>query len=273
MGGSVTIHPTALVEPSAELGAGVEIGPYSIIDGGAKIGDGTKIEAFVKIGGHVEIGAKCHIFENTILGGQPQDHDFEGENSFVRIADEVILRENVTIHRATGEGRETFVGGGTMLMERCHVGHNVRIGSHCIITNFVGFSGHVHVGDHVVVGGMSGFHQFVKVGSYSMVGGMSKVIKDVPPYAMVDGIPARVLGLNTVGLRRCGFSQEERTRIKNIYRILYDRRMLREDVIALIERRFSGDEFALEIISFVRSLKRGLTKWKETGADWRRDAE
>jgi UDP-N-acetylglucosamine acyltransferase len=261
MGASTAIHPTALVSPSAELGAGVEIGPYAIVESGARIGDGTRVEAFVKIGGAVEIGRNCHIFENTVLGGPPQDHDFGGESSFVRIADGVVLRENVTIHRATGEGMATCVGEGTMLMEGCHLGHNVRVGARCTVTNKVGLSGYSQLGDHVVVGGLAGFHQFVRAGSYAMIGGMAKIIKDVPPYSIVDGVPARVRGLNTVGLRRNGFSQEERTRIKNIYKLLYDRHMGRSEAIALVESGFPGDRFALEIAAFARSTKRGLTKW------------
>jgi UDP-N-acetylglucosamine acyltransferase len=271
--GSATIHSTAIVSHSAELGSGVEIGPYSIVEDGAKIGDGTKIEAFVKIGGLVEIGRNCHIFENTILGNPPQDHDFGGETSFVRIGDEVVLRENVTIHRATGEGNVTSVGCGTLLMEGCHLGHNVRIGSFCTITNKVGFSGHVQIDDRVVVGGLTGFHQFVKVGSYAMIGGMAKIIKDVPPYSMVDGIPARVRGLNIIGLRRSGFTQEQRTRIKNIYRLLYNRHLTRDDAIAMVERSFGGDEFAEGILTFVRSLRRGLTKWNDTESRRLEDGE
>lgn len=255
------IHPTALVSPSAELGEGVHIGPYSIIEAEAKIGDGTRVEAYVRVADYVKIGMNCRIHENTILGGTPQDRDFGGEVSYVRIADDVVLRENVTIHRASGEGCETFVGQGTMLMEGCHLGHNVRIGKYCTITNKVGFSGHGEVGDYVVVGGLTGFHQFVKVGSYAMVGGMAKIIKDIPPYSMVDGHPARVYGLNTIGLRRRGFTQEQRTHIKRLYKMLYDRKLRRRDAISRLEECFPNDEFAKTIVAFARSLKRGLTPW------------
>ncbi len=181
------IHPTALVSPDATLGSGVKVGPYTVIEAGTRIGDGTRIEAFVRIKPGVSVGCNCHIFENVILGNAPQDHDFGGEVSYVRIGDGVVLREGVTVNRATGEGRETVVGSGTLLMEGCHLGHNVRLGAHCTITNKVGFSGHVEVGDYVVVGGLTGFHQFVKVGSYAMVGGLAKITRDVPPYSMVDG--------------------------------------------------------------------------------------
>lgn len=255
------IHPTALISPDAELGWGVKVGPYSIVESGARIGDGTVIEAYARIRGHVTIGRNCHIWDNTFVGGTPQDHDFSGETSSVHIDDNVILRENVTVHRACGEGNVTYVGPGTMIMEGCHLGHNVKIGEGCTVTNKVGFSGHVEVGDFAVIGGLTGFHQFVKVGAYAMVGGLAKIIKDVPPYTMVDGHPGRVYGLNIVGLRRKGFSQEDRTKIKNIYKLLYDRHVSHSEALAMVEERYGEDEHGAVIISFVKSLKRGLTPW------------
>ncbi|MDR3333067.1 MAG: acyl-ACP--UDP-N-acetylglucosamine O-acyltransferase [Synergistaceae bacterium] len=255
------IHPTALVSSEADIGPGVKIGPYSIVESGASVGEGAILEAFVRVGGSVTVGRNCHIFENTVLGGIPQDHNFKGESSSVRIGDDVILRENVTINRATGEGGETSVGRGTMIMEGCHLGHNVRLGEYCTVTNMVGFSGHVVVGDYVVIGGLTGFHQFVRVGSYAMVGGMAKVVKDIPPYSLVDGHPARVHGLNVIGLRRRGFTQEQRTHIKGIYRLLYDRSFRFKDAIAAVEERYEGDEFAALIIGFVKGRRRGLTPW------------
>jgi UDP-N-acetylglucosamine acyltransferase len=262
MGGCV-IHPSAILSPLAELGCDVRIGPCAIVDSGAKIGDGSAIEPFVHVTGSVEIGKNCHIFQNSILGEEPQDHDFGGEDSFVRIGDDVIIRENVTINRATGEGCETSVGGGTMIMEGCHLGHNVKIGRHCTITNKVGFSGHVTVGDYAVIGGMTGFHQFVSVGCYAMVGGLSKVTRDIPPYSLADGRPARIYGLNIIGLRRRGFSLEQRTRIKNIYKLLYDKKLSRSGAISLVEESYPDDEFAGVIVAFSRSLRRGLSLWAD----------
>jgi UDP-N-acetylglucosamine acyltransferase len=256
----VNIHPTALVSPKAVIGDGVTIGPYSAVDGGAKIGDGTTIEAFVHLTSFVTVGRNCHIYENTILGQPPQDHDFGGETSYVRIDDDVVLRENVTIHRATGEGRETRVGRGTLLMEGCHLGHNVQVGKYCTLTNKVGVSGHVRMGDYVVAGGLAGFHQFVRVGSYSMVGGMAKIVMDVPPYSLVDGNPASMFGLNAIGLRRRGFTQEERTKIKRVYKLLFEDADLK-DAIAFIKKRFEGDKFAEAIVSFMNDTKRGVYHW------------
>ena len=257
------IHPTAIVSKEARVGAGVRIGPYSIVEGGVSIGDGSVLEAFVRIKAHVVVGCNCHIYENTILGNIPQDHDFAGEVSFVRIEDDVIIRENVTIHRATGEGAETVVGHGTMLMEGVHLGHNVYIGSECTVANKVGFSGHVKVGDYAVISGLTGFHQFVRVGSYAMVGGLAKVIKDVPPYSMVDGHPGRVYGLNTVGLRRRGFSQEERSRIKRAYKVLYDRTLGRKKALEILQDMSREDEFAREIAAFAQGSRRGLSPWAD----------
>lgn len=266
MDGKRTIHPTAVVSPGAEIGEGVWVGPYAVIDGKAKIGDGTRVEAFVHIHDFVEIGRNCHIFEYTAVGGIPQDHGFRGEVTFVRVGNDVILRENITVNRATGEGDATVVGDGTMIMEGCHLAHNVRIGRNCTFTNKVGFAGHCEIGDCVVVGGMTGFHQFVKVGSYAMVGGLAKIIKDVPPYSLVDGHPARVYGLNTIGLRRNGFSQDERTHIKNVYRLLYNGKLTLAETLAAIEQRWPGDACAETVVSFARSLKRGLTPWAKRTA-------
>ncbi|MDR1471739.1 MAG: acyl-ACP--UDP-N-acetylglucosamine O-acyltransferase [Synergistaceae bacterium] len=256
------IHPTALVSPDAELGGGVRVGPYSVVDANAKIGGGTIIESFARVTSWADIGRNCHIFENAVIGQDPQDHDFGQERSYVRIGDDVIIRENVTIHRATGEDCETVVGQGCLIMEGCHLGHNVRMGKYCTVTSKTGFSGHVQIGDYVVVGGLSGFHQFVRVGSYAMIGGMTKAIKDIPPYSLVDGNPAYIYGLNTVGLRRRGFTQEQRTHIKNIYRMLFDRRFRHREALAMIEERFPDDVFAREIVAFAKSTRRGLFQWR-----------
>jgi len=254
----IAIHPTAIISPRADLGEGVSIGPYSIVDAGARIGDGTVIEAFVHLTSWVDIGRNCHIFEHAVLGTPPQDHDFGGEKSYVRIADDVIIRESVTIHRASGEGQETFVGRGTMLMEGCHLGHNVRVGEFCNLTNKVGLSGHVQMGDHVVVGGLTGFHQFVRVGSHAMVGGMARITMDIPPYSLVAGNPAAMTGLNTVGLRRSGFSSKQRADIKRIYKLIFGGSQNFRDSLAEAERSFPGDELACEIISFMRGTRRGV---------------
>jgi UDP-N-acetylglucosamine acyltransferase len=256
------VHRTAEVSARAVIGEGVRIGPYAVIDDGAVIGDGTVIEAFARLTSYVRVGRNCHIFDGAILGQPPQDHDFGGETSYVMIGDDVVLREGVTIHRATGEGLATVVGRGSLLMEGCHLGHNVRVGEYCTLTNKVGLSGHVQMGDYVVAGGLAGFHQFVRVGSYAMVGGMAKIVMDVPPYSLVDGNPASMYGLNAVGLKRRGFSQAQRSRIKGIYKALFENAASLEDGLASIEERYAGDGFAREIAAFVANSKRGVYHWR-----------
>jgi UDP-N-acetylglucosamine acyltransferase len=255
------VHRTAEVSPGAVIGEGVRIGPYTVIDDGAVVGDGTVIEAFVRLTSYVKVGRNCRIFDGAILGQPPQDHDFGGETSYVMIGDDVVLREGVTVHRATGEGLATSVGRGSLLMEGCHLGHNVRVGEYCALTNKVGLSGHVQIGDYVVAGGFAGFHQFVRVGSYAMVGAMAKIVMDVPPYSLVDGNPAYMYGLNAVGLKRRGFSQAQRSRVKEIYKTLFERAASLKDGLKLLEERYAGDGFANEIAAFVEHSKRGVYHW------------
>lgn len=255
------IHPTSIVDPSAELGEGVEIGPFCIVDAGAVIGAGTILEGLVRIKGCVTLGERCRIHEHCVIGGDPQDHDFKGEESFVRIGDDVTLRENITVNRATGEGGITSIGSRCLIMESCHVAHNVRIGNDVTVTNKTGFSGHVHIDDFAVIGGMSGFHQFVRVGAYAMVGGMAKIIKDVPPYSMVDGHPARVYGINVVGLRRREFSQEDRTKIKRIYREIATSKTTLAETLDAVSRTYAGDAHASAVVAFFRETKRGVTRF------------
>lgn len=258
---AVKVHPTAVVSPDAELADGVVVGPYSIVDSKVSIGEGTVIGAFVRVMDYVSIGARCKIWENSVLGGEPQDHDFKGEESWAVIGDDVTLREAVTVNRATGEGNRTTVGDHTFLMEGVHVGHNATIGKHVTVANKSGFSGYSSLGDYSVMSGLSGLHQFVSVGKYCMVGGASKVVKDVPHYAMVDGHSARVYGLNVVGLRRAGFSPSERLEIKRIYHTLYRSGLPTSEAIAKLESEMGDNPFARDILDFLSRGTRGLCPW------------
>lgn len=258
---SVLVHPTAIVSPEAELSDEVVIGPYCVVDGKVHIGEKTTLGAFVRVMDYVSVGARCRIFENAVLGGEPQDHDFKGEVSWVRVGDDVTLREAVTIHRASGEGNETVVGDGTLLMEGVHVGHNVTIGKNVTVANKSGFSGYSRLGDFSVMSGLSGLHQFVSVGKYCMVGGASKVVKDVPHYAMVDGHLAKVYGLNVVGLRRAGFNSQQRLEIKRVYNMLYRSGLTTADALTALENEMASSPFAREIVDFVRESRRGISSW------------
>ena len=265
---SVTVHPSAFVEPGAELGDGVRVGPWCRIASRASIGEGTVLEAFVSVHGCVTIGRNCRIHEYTAVGGDPQDHGYRGEESWVRIGDDNVIRENVTINRATGEGCETVVGNGCFIMDGVHLAHNVRLGDHVTLANKVGLSGFVTVADHTVFGGMSGVHQFVRIGSYCMIGGLYRVTKDVPPYTLASGEPLRLAGLNVVGLRRAGFSSEVRRALRAFYRKLYrrDRRFSESLREALADRDACIPEVRA-VLDFYEGSRRGVTFWGRTADD------
>jgi UDP-N-acetylglucosamine acyltransferase len=187
----MTIHPTAVVDSSAELAPDVAIGPYCVIGRDVVIGRGTRLESHVVIEPYTTLGEECQVRQGTVLGGPPQDHKFRGERSYLVIGNRNIIREFVTIHRASGEDEATRIGDDNMIMAYCHVGHNVWLGNGIIMANQVGMSGHCLVEDRVVFGGIVGLHQFVRIGKFAMIGGMSKVVMDVPPFMLADGRPAK----------------------------------------------------------------------------------
>ncbi len=217
----MSIHPTAIVDPKAELGVEVEILPYTIIEGETIIGDRCVIGPHCVIRRWTEIGSDCHITTGAVLGEPPQDRKFQNEKSFLKIGRGNQIREYVTLHRATGEGEATIIGDYNMIMAYCHAGHNVRIGSYCQLANGVQISGHTVFEDYVTVGGMTGFHQFVTVGKMAMVGAMSRINQDVPPFTIVEGNPAEVRGLNVIGLERHGVSAEDRAALRRAFRLLF----------------------------------------------------
>ncbi|MDI3531849.1 MAG: UDP-N-acetylglucosamine acyltransferase [Synergistaceae bacterium] len=264
------IHPTAIVSPKAEIDDDVSIGPYSIVGDRVRIGAGSVIGAYVHISDYVSLGRGCRCFDHVVLGMEPQDLGFRGEESWVYVDDGATLRENVTVHRASGEGNCTRIGSGAYLMEGVHVGHNVKVGPGVVVANKTGFSGYVEVGEKAVVSGLVGVHQFVRIGRFCMVGGLAKVIKDIPPYSLADGHPARIYGINVVGLKRNGFDREARGHIAGLYRILYRSGLAMKEALRELAARYPGDEFQEEITGFITSSKRGVTPW---GVSCERDRE
>lgn len=258
------IHPTAVVSARAQIGDGVKIGPYCIIDD-AKIGDGTIIEAHVRIGNNVEMGVQNHVHGYAVIGGDPQDHNYRGETSFVKIGDRNMFREYVTVNRATGDGNVTSIGNDNLIMEGVHIAHNAEIMNKVTIANKVGISGFVHIDDHAVIGGMVGMHQFIRIGKYCMVGGMYRVVKDIPPYTLAGGEPMRLKGLNVIGLRRAGFSSETRRELSSFYKKLYGGGRLFSDAIVAMTAEYENKKDKLpeivEVINFYAKSKRGVTFW------------
>lgn len=215
------IHPTAIIDPKAELDSTVEVAPYAVIGADVKIGANTKVGAHVVIAGNTEIGCDNHIFPSAAIGLEPQDLKYKGAKSLVKIGDRNTLREYVTINRATGEGEETLIGSDNLLMAYVHVAHNCILGDRIVIANSVALAGHVEVESKAVIGGMLGVHQFVKIGTMAMLGGMSRIDRDVPPYMLVEGNPSHVRSLNLVAFKRNNFSAEQISMMKKAYKMLY----------------------------------------------------
>ncbi len=262
MSGEVTIHPTALVHSSAQLGRGVTVGPYAIIEAGVRVGDGSSIGPHNVIKSGVTIGPENHFSAGVVLGEDPQHRRFAGEESFVRLGKGNILREYVTVNRAYGEGEATEIGDDNFLMSYVHIGHNCHIGNLVIITSGAELAGHVLVDHQANISGHVGVHQFVRIGRLVMVGGGSVVRKDVPPFVLAFGLPARAHGLNSVGLTRAGVPPVNRTMIKRAFMLLYRSRLAVSTAVSRIESELADDPFVREMVEFIRgSQDRGIIRW------------
>jgi len=216
----MSIHPTAVVDARAIIDPSASLGPHVVIDGPVRIGPNCHIAASAVILGHTEIGAGCRIHAHAVMGDVPQDHAYDGDDSYCRIGDDCVIREGVTIHRGTSPGSATIVGNRCFLMTNVHVGHNCVLGDDVTLISGALLGGYVEVGAKAVISGNAGVHQFVRIGELAMVSGLAKVVKDVPPFCMTDRDGA-VVGVNRIGLIRAGLSSAERADIKAAYRILY----------------------------------------------------
>ena len=261
---TANIHPSAVVAPSARIADGVEIGPYCVIGENVEIGEDSVIGPHAVIHGWTSLGRGCRVFQFASVGEDPQDLKFKGEKSYTFIGDRTTIREGATIHRATGEGNETRVGSDCLLMAYIHVAHNCVLGNHVIMSNLASCAGHAIVEDRVVIGGMAGVHQFVKIGRNAMVGGMSKLVEDVVPYTIVDGHPAKVVGLNSVGISRAGIPLEARHNIKKAYKILYRSGLSLAEAIAVIEQEVDSCEEVEHFLRFLRNADRGICRERRT---------
>jgi UDP-N-acetylglucosamine acyltransferase len=265
VGEATSIHPTAVVHPRAEIAAGVRVGPYAVIEADVRIGADCEIGAHAVIKGYTTLGARNRVFEHATLGGEPQDVKFRGEPSQLIIGDDNLIREYVTLHRASGEAEATRIGSRNFLMIGVHVAHNCVIGDDNIFANGAALAGHIEVEDHVFLSNNVGCHQFVRLGRYAMVGGKSKIVQDVLPFCTTDGNPPRVRGLNSVGLRRAGFTAESRRQLRRAYQLLFRAGLSR--AAALAELAEVDDEHVRHLVNFIRNSRRGITS-----ADRRADA-
>jgi UDP-N-acetylglucosamine acyltransferase len=258
--GSLKIHPTAIVHPDAELGEGVEVGPYSIIAGTVKIGSGTVIAERVSIEGNTTIGSDNEIFAGAIIGSRTQDKKFKGGLTYLRIGDRNKIREYVTINPGTKDGTETAIGDDNLLMAYAHVAHDCIIKSHAILANAATLAGHVIVEDRAIIGGLSAVHQFVHIGKLALVGGCSKVVQDVPPFMIADGHPARVYGLNTVGLDRAGFAKDEKVILRKAFKTIFKSGLTVKNAIAAIEADRLSSPSLNVLIDFLKQSDRGICR-------------
>ncbi|MBY0450593.1 MAG: acyl-ACP--UDP-N-acetylglucosamine O-acyltransferase [Cyanobacteria bacterium] len=254
------IHPSAIIHPKAEIADGVTIGPYCVIGHSVKIGSGTVLASHVVIDPYTTVGSDCDIAPFAVLGGKPQDHSYKDERSFVEIGDRVLIREAATINRATGEDKVTRVGDGSMIMAYSHLAHNVVVGKEVTIANNVQLAGYVEIGDYSFISGSNVFHQFVRMGRYSIMGGFSGTRQDIPPFSMTDGRLATVVGINKVGLRRRGFSQEERHRIRKAFQMLWLTKSNFPEALASVEEEMGFDPHIQELLAFIKTSKRGIRR-------------
>ncbi|WP_414753468.1 acyl-ACP--UDP-N-acetylglucosamine O-acyltransferase [Anabaena sp. CCY 9910] len=229
------IHPTAVIHPNSELHPTVQVGAYAVIGAHVKVGPETIIGAHAVIEGPCEIGARNQIFTGAAIGMEPQDLKFVGEPTWVKIGDNNLIREYVTINRATGAGEATIIGNNNLLMAYTHVAHNCVIEDSVVIANSVALAGHVHIESRARLSGVLGVHQFVHIGRQAMVGGMARIDRDVPPYMLVEGNPGRIRTLNLVGLKRSGMEASDLQLLKKAFRILYRSNLLFKEALEELE--------------------------------------
>lgn len=253
-------QPLAYVHPQAKIAKNVVIEPFVNIEKNVEIDEGTWIGSNVTIMEGARIGKNCQIFPGAVISAIPQDLKFDGEETIVKIGNNVTIREFVTVHRATQANWETVVGDNTLLMAYVHIAHDCIIGKNCILANVVNLAGHIVIDDWAILGGLSAVHQFVHIGAHVMIAGGSLVRKDVPPYTKAAREPLAFAGINSIGLRRRGFTSEQITDIQNIYRQIYLRKQNVSQAVRIIEADFPATPERDEILAFISSSKRGIMK-------------
>ncbi len=253
-------QPLAYIHPEAKIAKNVVIEPFVNIEKNVVIGEGSWIGSNVTIMEGTRIGKNCKIFPGAVLGAIPQDLKFEGEETTAEIGDNTTIREFVTINRGTKANRKTVVGSNCLIMAYVHIAHDCIVGDRVILANAATLAGHVEVGDWAIIGGLSAVHQFSKIGKHVIISGGTLVRKDVPPYTKAAREPISYVGVNSIGLRRRGFTTEQISQIQEIYRIIYLKKLNRSQAIDMIEAEMSATAERDEILSFIQSSSRGIMK-------------
>jgi UDP-N-acetylglucosamine acyltransferase len=256
------IHPTALVDPKAEIGENVDIGPYSVIEKGVSIGGGTKIGSHVIVREGTHIGKRCQIFQFASIGEAPQAVAYRGEPTLLQMGDHNIIREYVTLHRGSVKGGgKTVLGNENFIMAYSHIAHDCQVGNHVVMANGATLGGHILIEDHAIIGGLAAIHQFCRIGTHAILSGLTGVSQDVPPYMMAAGDRARLYGLNSVGLKRHQFSEQEIKALKKAYRIIFRSGLTLGKAMKAVE----GDDIfqipqVQHLLQFIQHSKRGICR-------------
>jgi len=256
----VEIHPTAIVDAKAEIGAGTIIGPYCIIAAGVVLGSECWLQHHVTLCGPLTAGARNKFYAYCSIGQQTQDLKYRGEPTYLEIGEENTFREFVTINRSTTSAGKTRVGNGGTFLAYSHIGHDCEVGNAVVFSNNGTLAGHVFVGDHAVMGGLTAVHQFCRIGRYAITGGCSKIVQDTPPFMIADGNPARVRGINLIGLERAGFSPETIKGIKEAFRLIYRSKYNTRQAIEAIRNELSPSPELTEIVEFIEQSERGIIR-------------
>lgn len=257
---ATTIHPTALVDARAELGAGCVIGPYCLIGPDVKLGEGCRLHAHVVLEGRTTVGPRCEFFPFATVGLKTQDLKFQGGQCHLEIGTDNVFREHVSVHTATGDGLSTRIGSHNHFLAYAHVAHDCVVGSHVIFSNCGTLAGHVTVEDYAIVGGLAAVHQFCRIGRMAIIGGCAKVVQDVPPYLMADGNPAVCRGVNQVGLERNGVPEETRRALREAYKIVFRAGLTVSNALDRVSVEVPRSIELEHFIDFCRKSERGIAR-------------
>lgn len=256
----LTIHPTALVDPAAQLGAGTVVGPYCVIAAEVSLGENCWLQNHVTLCGPLRAGRGNKFFAFSSIGQQTQDLKYQGEPTYLEIGDNNSFREFVTINRSTAASGKTVIGNGGNFLAYSHIGHDCVVGDKVVFSNNGTLAGHVKVGDYAVIGGLTAVHQFCRIGQFAITGGCSKIVQDVPPFMIADGNPAKVRGINQVGLERAGYIPEKIKPIKEAYRLVYRAKLNTGQALDALREQLGENEEAQLIIRFIEESERGIIR-------------
>ena len=254
------IHPTAIVDAQAEIGPGTIIGPYCVVGAGVTLGPDCWLQNHVTLTGPMTAGTKNRFFAYCSIGQQTQDLKYQGEPTYLEIGDENTFREFVTVNRSTTAAGKTRIGHRGNYLAYSHIGHDCNVGDAVVFSNNGTLAGHVQVGDHAIMGGLTAVHQFCRLGRYAITGGCSKIVQDVPPFMIADGNPAKVRGINVVGLERNGFPAETIKTIKEAFRLIYRSKFNTRQAVEAIQQELPASAEITQIIEFIQSSERGIIR-------------